>query len=153
VGDVVRAIDGQTVSDGTSCKRAVAGRRSQNNGERQTIFTIDRNGEFLDLAVRPRLAGEGENSPGGHSPGYELIVYKVLQNSRGDGRPRQGRRVAQVDGYAESSVSRPLRIISAEPRPAALLVRVPASETEDRRAIDLEQLVVLDEGGRLRGSF
>jgi regulator of sigma E protease len=131
VGDVVRAVDGQTVTDWNELQNALLlGAGRSNNGERQTIFTIDRGGELLDLPIRPRLAGEEKIRRVGISPGYELIVYKVLPKTPAEvsGLIKDDE-LLKVDGTPVLSLTAFYEIISVEPaKPAALLVRRAGSE-------------------------
>ena len=126
VGDVVRAIDGQTVSDWNELQNALLlGAGRSDNGERQTVFTIDRNGKKLDVPIRPRLAGEEKIRRIGIAPGYELIVLKITPNSPREASGLQkDDELLQIDGTPVLNIATLHDLLIANPtKPATLLVR------------------------------
>jgi regulator of sigma E protease len=82
VGDIVRAIDGRAVNDWQDLVQTlmISSGHSE-NGSRETVFTIERDGRLSELAVQPRLAGEEHNRRVGISPAYEPIVQTVPPGS------------------------------------------------------------------------
>jgi regulator of sigma E protease len=77
-GDVVRAIDGKTVTDWQDLMQTLITTNGRSpDGQPRAVFTIDRNGELLDLPVNPRLSGEEKFRKIGIAPGFELIAFKV----------------------------------------------------------------------------
>lgn len=84
IGDTVRAIDGRKTETWQELMQVLltsAGRAP--DGRRQTIFTIDRAGQLIDLTVYPVLAGNDKDRRVGISPGYELIVHATEAGSVG----------------------------------------------------------------------
>ncbi len=78
VGDTVRAIDGRAVEewqDLVQTLRTGAGHAS--DGRRESVFTIERDGQLMDLSLHPLLSGEEQMRRVGISPAYEAIVQKV----------------------------------------------------------------------------
>ena len=81
-GDIVRAIDGKTVVDWQDLMQTLVtttGRTA--DGQARAVFTLDRDGEILDLPVNPRLSGEEKFRKVGIAPGFELIALKVTPGS------------------------------------------------------------------------
>jgi regulator of sigma E protease len=75
VGDVVRAIDGKNVSDWLAVNEAiVTGSGRDANGHPEAVFTVERNGQPVELTLYPRLSGEDQVRQVGISPGYDVIV-------------------------------------------------------------------------------
>jgi regulator of sigma E protease len=80
-GDIVRAIDGRTVSDWQDLIQTLitsAGRTV--DGQPHALFTVERGGELLEIPVKPQLAGDEGLRKIGVAPGYEVIVAKVTPN-------------------------------------------------------------------------
>ena len=77
-GDIVRAIDGKTVTDWQDLMQTLvttSGRTA--DGQPRAVFTVDRDGEILDLPVNPRLSGDEKFRKVGIAPGFELIAFKI----------------------------------------------------------------------------
>ncbi len=84
-GDIVRAIDGKTVSDWQDLMQTLittTGRAA--DGQPRAVFTVDRNGEMLDLPVNPRLSGDEKFRKIGIAPGFELIAFKITPKALAD---------------------------------------------------------------------
>ena len=82
VGDVIRAIDGAQVDNWGDIQVLIGlGSGQSADGQRQAVFTIDRDGRTLTLAVHPRLVGKDGYRQVGIAPGYELIVQRVTPDS------------------------------------------------------------------------
>ena len=131
IGDVIRAIDGHTVRDWSEVQNALLlGAGRNDNGERQTIFTVDRNGQLIDLAARPRLVGVEKDRRVGIAPGYELIVYKVAPQTPADAAGlRKDDELLKVDGTPVISLPAFSEIISADPtKPSVIVVRRAGAE-------------------------
>jgi regulator of sigma E protease len=82
VGDTVLAIDGRKITDWSDLTQTLimsSGRGP--DGQPQNIFTILRDGRSLDVTLHPRLASDEGIRRVGISPAYELIVFKVPENS------------------------------------------------------------------------
>lgn len=47
------------------------------DGQPRAVFTVDRDGEMLDLPVNPRLSGDEKFRKVGIAPGFELIAFKI----------------------------------------------------------------------------
>lgn len=85
IGDVVRTIDGQRVSNWSDIQTSLmlgSGRNSA--GEREVIFNVERDGKSLDIAVNPRLATEEKIRRVGISPAFELLVQAAAPHSIGE---------------------------------------------------------------------
>lgn len=82
IGDVVRAIDGRRVNDWPDLQQSIvisSGRAD--DGRRRTVFTIERDGQLIDLPVYPRLGGDEKVRRVGIAPGYTPIVAAVPPES------------------------------------------------------------------------
>ena len=81
-GDIVRAIDGKSVSDWQDLMQTLittTGRSA--DGQPSAVFTVERDGQLLDLPVNPRLSGEEKFRKIGIAPGFELIAFKIAPAS------------------------------------------------------------------------
>ncbi len=82
IGDNILAIDGQPVREWMDIVQTiVTGSDRTATGNPKTVFTIDRAGETLTLAVYPRLSGDEQFRRVGIDAGYELIVTGVTAGS------------------------------------------------------------------------
>lgn len=82
IGDTILAIDGQPVSEWMDIVQTiVTGSDRTATGNPKTVFTIDRAGETLTIAVYPRLSGDEEFRRVGIDAGYELLVTGVTKGS------------------------------------------------------------------------
>jgi regulator of sigma E protease len=82
VGDTIRALDGTKVSDWPGVMQTLitsAGRTE--DGRRKTVFSIERDGQPMDITVYPRLAGDDNIRKVGIIPAYTLIVANVPEKS------------------------------------------------------------------------
>jgi regulator of sigma E protease len=82
VGDVVKAIDGNTVSDWDELNSTlVMGSGRDPKGNRSTTFKIERDGKLIEVTLHPILSGDEKWRRVGIMPGYELNVHTVEPNS------------------------------------------------------------------------
>jgi regulator of sigma E protease len=82
VGDVIRAIDGETVKDWPELLQTLVTSSGMTvDGRRQAVFTIERGGKTLDLVVFPRLLTEDRVRKVGISTAYTPIVAEVPEKS------------------------------------------------------------------------
>lgn len=100
VGDVVRAIDGNKVSNWLDIQYSIGlGAGKAADGQRKAIFTIERDGRMIDLTVNPVLVGEEGERRVGIAPGYELIVQQVTPGSLADKAGlKEGDQIVSIDG-------------------------------------------------------
>lgn len=85
IGDTIRAIDESPVDDWQDLLQTLitsAGRTEA--GRRYNIFTIERDGELLELMVFPQLATDERIRKVGIIAAYELIVASVAPDSDGE---------------------------------------------------------------------
>jgi len=125
VGDVVKAIDGNPVSDWDELFQTLMTSSGRDrDGNPRTVFTVERAGQTLDIALRPRLAGDERTRRIGISPGYDLNVSAVARDSAGfKAGLRAGDRILKVNGEAIMNGSGLAAELSADPsRPAILAV-------------------------------
>jgi regulator of sigma E protease len=84
-GDTIRAIDGIRVENWSDVQNSlVLGSGRTETGERQVIFSIERDGRPLEIVVHPRLAGEEKTRRVGIQPGFELLIDSVTAGSVGE---------------------------------------------------------------------
>jgi regulator of sigma E protease len=82
VGDVVRAIDGRPLADWAELNEAlVMGSGHDRQGNRSTVFTIDRAGKTMDITVHPLLSGDDKIRRVGIRQGYEMYVHSIEAGS------------------------------------------------------------------------
>lgn len=82
VGDVIRAIDGEKVADWPELLQTlVTSAGVTDDGRRQAIFTIERDGQLIDLTVYPRLSGDEKVRRVGILSAYTPIVAVVPEGS------------------------------------------------------------------------
>ncbi len=82
IGDTVRAIDGRKTETWQELMQVLltsAGRT--NDGRREAVFTIERDGKLQDIIIHPVLAGNEKDRRVGIAPGYELIVHDAAPGS------------------------------------------------------------------------
>jgi regulator of sigma E protease len=82
VGDTIRAIDGQRVSDWPELLQIlVTSSGRTDDGRRRAVFTVERSGQLLDLTVYPRLSGDERVRRVGILSAYTPIVAAVPEDS------------------------------------------------------------------------
>ncbi len=83
IGDTVRAIDGHKTQTWTELMQVLltSAGRSEDGRRREAIFTIERDGQLLNITVHPVLAGNDKDRRVGIAPGYELLVHEVTPGS------------------------------------------------------------------------
>ena len=78
VGDTLRAIDGHTVSNWQDVMQyLLTGSERTNDGLREAILSIEREGRPLEIIVHPRLSGDEKIRKVGIAAAYELIVQET----------------------------------------------------------------------------
>lgn len=99
VGDIVRAIDGTRVDDWQELQQTLvtsAGRTEE--GRRRNVFTVERDGQVLDIVVYPRLAGDEKIRRVGIVPAWQMIVHAAPEGSAGAAIGlRAGDRIVALD--------------------------------------------------------
>jgi regulator of sigma E protease len=84
VGDTIKAIDGHAVETWSDILQTlVTGAGRTDDGRREAIFKIERDGRIFDIRVHPQLSGEDKVRKVGIAPGYELIVDRIAPKSVG----------------------------------------------------------------------
>lgn len=82
VGDTIRAIDGTKVADWPELLQTlVMSSGVAEDGQRRAVFSIERDGQLIDLPVYPRLSGEDNNRRVGIIYAYTPIVASVPEKS------------------------------------------------------------------------
>lgn len=82
VGDTIRAIDGTRVADWPELLQTlVMSSGVSEDGQRRAVFSIERDGQLIDLPVYPRLSGEDNNRRVGIIYAYTPIVASVPEKS------------------------------------------------------------------------
>ncbi len=82
VGDTIRALDGSKVTDWPELLQTLvtsAGRTV--DGQRRTVFTIERAGQTMDIVVNPILSGDEKIRKVGILAAYTPIVATAPENS------------------------------------------------------------------------
>lgn len=100
VGDTIKAIDGDQVSDWPELLQTlVTSAGVADDGRRHAIFSIDRNGRAMDLPVYPRLSGEDNVRKVGILAAYTPIVASVPAKSYAETLGlKPGDKIVKLDG-------------------------------------------------------
>lgn len=100
VGDTIRAIDGTKVHDWPELLQTlVMSAGVADDGQRRAVFSVERDGQPLDLPVYPRLSGEDNNRRVGIIYAYTPIVAGVPDKSfAATIGLREGDRLVGLDG-------------------------------------------------------
>lgn len=84
IGDVIRSIDGNAVSNWRDIQYLIGlGSGKTSDGQREALFAIERGSQMLDISVHPKLVGEEKDRRVGIAPGYELIVQQITPSTHG----------------------------------------------------------------------
>jgi regulator of sigma E protease len=82
VGDRVVSVDGHRVADWSDLTQTLATSAGRDaKGRPRVVFTIDRDGQQMEIVLYPRLAGEDRIRRVGISPGFPLVVFRVEPGS------------------------------------------------------------------------
>lgn len=82
VGDIVRSIDGSEAKNWLDIQYLIGlGAGRSDDGRREAVFTIERDGQMIDLTVNPLLVGEERERRVGIAPAVELVVQEVVPGS------------------------------------------------------------------------
>jgi regulator of sigma E protease len=77
-GDTVTAVDGKSIESYDDIRERLALSSGWNSrGERETIFTIRRGGELLDVPIKPVISGSEKVRMVGFSPVQKLVVGRL----------------------------------------------------------------------------
>lgn len=100
VGDTIRAIDGDKVTDWPELLQTlVTSAGVADDGRRRAVFSIERDGRMIDLPVYPRLSGEDNVRKVGVSAAFTPIVANVPEKSYARTLGLQtGDRLVEIDG-------------------------------------------------------
>jgi regulator of sigma E protease len=147
VGDTIRAIDGKAVADWPELLQTLvtsAGRAD--DGRRQAVFTVERDGQLLDLTVYPRLSGDERVRRVGILSAYTPIAHAVPADSYAAKIGLQvGDRLKTLDGVPllnlitlvdvlQDKNPRALQL-GVERAGQSLTITVPADRPADQRGI------------------
>jgi regulator of sigma E protease len=126
VGDVIRTIDGRTMKDWSSVIHAVmTGRGRAEDGRRETVFVIERDGETRTVVLHPELSASDSKRRVGIASGFELIVAVVPEHSLAAASGLQaGDRLVSINGTRILSDQTYQDVLTAEfARPVSLIVK------------------------------
>jgi regulator of sigma E protease len=146
VGDTIRAIDGTKVTDWPELLQTlVMSAGVSDDGQRRAVFTIERDGQLIDVPVYPRLSGEDNNRRVGIAYAYTPIVASVPDKSFAQTIGLQpGDRLVELDGQRLLNMATVLDVMQEHsPRAFTLTVergseridlKVPADRPKDTPA-------------------
>lgn len=146
VGDTIRAIDGVKVNDWPELLQTlVMSSGVADDGQRKAIFTIERDGQTMDLTVYPRLSGEDNNRKIGIIYAYTPIVASVPEKCFAQTIGLQaGDRLVELDGQRLLNMATLLDIMQEQPARAfsltvergteRVVLKVPAERPKDTPA-------------------
>ena len=149
VGDIVRKIDGREINNWQELMQTlVTDAERAADGRRKSIFTIERQGQLLEIIVYPRLSGDEKMRKVGIAPAYPLVVHAVTAGSLADRAGlKAGDRLVAIDGapvvnivpladHLSTHVSRAIRL-SITRAGAPLELELPA---RDPKAKDINDI-------------
>lgn len=146
VGDTIRAIDGTKVADWPELLQTlVMSSGVADDGQRRAVFSIERDGQMIDLPVYPRLSGEDNNRRVGIIYAYTPIVASVPEKSFAATIGLQaGDRLVELDRQRLLNMATLLDAMQEQPAKAFTLVvergtelvelKVPAGRPKDTPA-------------------
>ncbi len=146
VGDTIRAIDGTKVNDWPELLQTlVMSSGVSEDGQRRAVFSIERDGQLIDLPVYPRLSGEDNNRRVGISFAFTPIVASVPEKSFAQVIGLQpGDRLVELDRQRLLNLATLLDAMQEQPAKALTLVvergtervelRIPAERPKDTPA-------------------
>ncbi|MDD2762654.1 MAG: RIP metalloprotease RseP [Opitutaceae bacterium] len=124
VGDIIRAIDGNRVTNWPDLQQTLfAGGGRSADGRPKAVFTVERDGQTLELTVYPRLAGDERMRRIGIAPAEEFTVYEVKPGSpAAQAGLKMDDKIVALDGlpvfysstfadYLRKSIDRPVTLI------------------------------------------
>ncbi len=81
-GDIVRTIDGRKVHDWHELQQTIVTSSDRaEDGRRRNVFTIERDGQLMEVTLYPRLAGDERIRRVGIAPAWEMIVHDLESGS------------------------------------------------------------------------
>jgi regulator of sigma E protease len=100
VGDTIKAIDGDPVTDWPELLQTlVTSAGVADDGRRRAVFTVERDGRTMDLPVYPRLSGDDSVRKVGILAAYTPIVANVPEGSYAETLGlRTGDKIVALDG-------------------------------------------------------
>lgn len=146
VGDTIRAIDGTKVNDWPELLQTlVMSSGMAEDGQRRSVFTIEREGKLMDIPVFPRLSGEDNNRRVGITYAYTPIVASVPETSFAQTIGlRPGDRLLELNGQRLLNMATVLDAMQEHPARAFTLtvergterleLKVPADRPKDTPA-------------------
>jgi regulator of sigma E protease len=106
VNDVIRAVDGQPVSDWQDLRNTlILGTDVEKSGQRVARLTVERDGATFDVIVHPVRLGDERMRGIGITAAYEVIVDKIVPGSPAERWGLQaGDRLQRIDQTAVASI-------------------------------------------------
>jgi regulator of sigma E protease len=100
VGDMIKAIDGNPISDWSDVNDTLSmGSGRDTSGARSAVFDIERGGKLIQITLHPRLSGDDHWRRVGIMPGYDLDVDSVEANSAvAKSGLMHGDRIVEING-------------------------------------------------------
>lgn len=84
VGDVILAVDGNSVANFDEIRERLTFSSGWKGSKRQTVFTVQRGDQRIDLPMEPILSGDEKTRMVGFEPVSKLIIGYVGQGSRAE---------------------------------------------------------------------
>ena len=124
VNDVIRAVDGQPVSDWQDLRNTlILGTDVEKSGQRVARLTVERDGATFDVIVHPVRLGDERMRGIGITAAYEVIVDKIVPGSPAERWGLQaGDRLQRIDQTAVASIELLSEYLSQHPGQSFRLV-------------------------------
>lgn len=128
-GDVITAVDGEKVDTFDDIVEHLALSSGWRDGERQTIFTVRRDGQAIDIPIQPVISGSEKIRKVGFTTVAKLIVGRVTAGSPADKAGiKVDDQIVAIDGKPTLTLSHLIEGIRA-PGDAAVKMSVLRSAT------------------------
>jgi regulator of sigma E protease len=123
IGDTIRAIDGRKIADWPDMMQTlVTSAGITDDGRRKAVFSIEREGQLIDIPVYPRLSGEDGIRKVGIIAGYTPIVASVPAGSfAAQVGLAEGDRLIALDGVQLLNLITMLDVLQEKPARAFTL--------------------------------
>lgn len=147
VGDIIRKIDGRPTDNWDDVQTGIAlSSGVSSNGDREILFTVERNGELLDFKVRPIISEDYKIRQVGMLSGYTVIAAGISEKSPADlAGLEPGDVILSVDGIPIRNENTLIAYVQGKAG-QELDVRVRRGETEHSLKITPVEKVVFTDG-------
>jgi len=122
-GDVILAIDGSKVENYDDIVEHITFGSGWKSGQRETVFTVLRDGQTLNLRLEPVISGPEKTRKVGFTPLVKIVVGQVAPGSLAAAAGLQPNdQITRIDGHAVVTTQQFADRINARTKPVTLTV-------------------------------